>query len=147
MQKITKKFDTLELNFNQLTELLSKHNFNSFLSSNSINQFILNTVFKITDVHQDGFFLSLIDKVCKYNNLIDKKIDAHLFVGFSQGVSSIIHRDEYDVFLYGLYGETMYIVNDEKYILQKGDLLKINKFETHQAISLKPRIILSISEI
>ena len=38
----------------------------------------------------------------------------------------------------------MYIVDKTKYILEQGDLIKINAGEVHQAIGISPRIILSL---
>ena len=142
--RIKKSYDSLFLDFNNLTELLSNSNYNSKLSGNYLNILILQATYEIKDVHKDEFFTPLINKIVKDFNLVDCRIDVNLFVGFTQGAASIIHKDDYDVFLYSLYGETVYIVDKEKHILEQGDLITINKGEVHQAISLSPRIIFSL---
>ena len=38
----------------------------------------------------------------------------------------------------------MYVVNKEKYILEKGDLLQIKAGEIHQSITIKPRLTFSL---
>lgn len=147
MPKVIKAYDNLELDFNNLTKFLSSHNWVSKHSGNWIHQYALQSCFVIEDVHQDPKFETILRKIANDNELSGQNIDVHLFVGFAQGASSTIHKDNYSVYLYGLYGETMYIVNEEKYILGKGDFIKINRGDTHQAIGLSPRIILSLAEI
>ena len=139
-----KSFDNLILDFNSLTQLLSCGNYLSKLSGNYSNELILQSTFQIKNIHSDVFFYNLIKKIINKYNLNNTKIDVDLFVGFTQGAVSIIHKDEYDVILYSLYGETMYIVDKTKYILEQGDLIKINAGEVHQAIGISPRIILSL---
>lgn len=142
---INKNFDNLTLDFNKLTEILSVDNYTSVISSNYLNDYILQTIFKIRNVHTNDFFTGIINKICSYKKVpIKSKIDAFLFVAFTQGTNSIIHKDAYDVFLYGLFGETLYIIEKEKYNLKEGDLLHIKKDRTHQALGITPRIVLSI---
>jgi mannose-6-phosphate isomerase-like protein (cupin superfamily) len=143
-ERIKRSYDNLFLDFNKLTELLSTNNYSSKLSGNYLNLHILQATYQIKNVHQDEFFTNLINKIIKDFNLINCKLDLDLFVGFTQGASSIIHKDGYDVFLYNLYGETVYIVNKEKYILKQGDIIRINKGEIHQVIGLTPRIVFSL---
>jgi mannose-6-phosphate isomerase-like protein (cupin superfamily) len=143
-ERVKKSYDSLFLDFNNLTELLSKSNYNSKISGNYLNINVLQATYQIKNVHQDEFFTNLINKIIKDFNLINCKLDLDLFVGFTQGASSIIHKDGYDVFLYNLYGESLYIINKEKYILKHGDIIRINKGEIHQVISLTPRIVFSL---
>ena len=143
--RVFTSFDDLRLDFNQLTELLSSNNLKSRISSNSLDYFVLQSCFQIKEVHNNNYFKSLIQKIIKNYNFFKSKVNVDLFVGFTQGSISIIHHDEYDVFLFSLYGETIYIINKEKYLLKPGDLIKINKGELHQAISLTPRIIFSLA--
>lgn len=143
-ERVKKSYDNLFLDFNNLTELLSNNNYLSKLSGNYLNMFILQATFQIKNVHQEKFFSNLINKIIKDFSLVNSTVDVDLFVGFTQGATSIIHRDDYDVFLYSLYGETVYIVNKKKYMIEQGDLIKINKNETHQAIGMSPRIVFSL---
>lgn len=143
-ERIKKSYYDLLLDFNNLTELLSNNNYNSILSGNFLNCHILQATHQIKNLQQNKYFYQLINKIVKDFNVVNFKIDVDLFVGFTQGATSIIHKDDYDVFLYGLHGETMYIINKEKHILEQGDLIKINKGEVHQAIGLNPRIVFSL---
>jgi mannose-6-phosphate isomerase-like protein (cupin superfamily) len=144
VKKIFKSFDSLTLNFNELFNLFSNDNYASITSGKYLNQYILDGTYVIKDVHKDIFFKNLIEKCIETFNIKDKKIDVHLFIGFKQGSTSIIHRDNYDVILYNLYGETMYIIEKENFLLEKNDLIMINKNEVHQAISMSPRITFSL---
>jgi len=143
-KKKEKSFDNLFLDFNNLTEFLSRNNYLSRLIGNGSNDFILNSTYQVRNVHNDKFFYNLIKKIIDKYNLYSAKIDVDLFVGFTQGAVSIIHEDKYDVILYGLTGETMYIIDKKQYILEPGDLIKINAGEIHQAIGISPRIVLSL---
>jgi len=143
-KKKEKSFDNLFLDFNNLTEFLSRNNYLSRLIGNGSNDFILNSTYQVRNVHNDKFFYNLIKKIIDKYNLYGAKIDVDLFVGFTQGAVSIIHEDKYDVILYALAGETMYIVDKKQYILEPGDLIKINAGEIHQAIGISPRIVLSL---
>jgi ribosomal protein L16 Arg81 hydroxylase len=144
-EMLNKKFDTLTLDFNQFTEILSSDNYCSQVSANYLNAYMLQTVFKVRDVHTHSFFNDIIKKICLFKEIpIGSKLDAFLFIGFTQGSVSIIHKDDYDVFLYGLYGKTLYIVEKENYVLDQGDLLHIKKRNLHQGLGLTPRIILSL---
>ena len=59
------------------------------------------------------------------------------------GNRSITHKDDYDVYILGLYGRTLYKVEDKEYCVNVGDLLYIPKNHLHIAIGLTPRINLS----
>ena len=86
-------------------------------------------------------FADLIDQ---FNFIPNWRID-DLMVSYAPPGGSVgPHSDEYDVLLYNLFGETMYIVDKEKFILETGDLLHIKKGQVHQAITIKPRITFSL---
>ena len=95
-------------------------------------------------MQENKFFFNLTKKIIENFNIKNKKIDAFLFLSFSPGAFTPPHRDNYDIYLYGLYGETMYIVDDKKYLLKNNDLLFIEKNKTHQGISITPRIVFSL---
>lgn len=139
-----RSFDDLRFDFNELTELLSSENFKSKISSNYLNEFILQASYQIIGTHTHIFFKNIIEKIVKEYNLYNTSIDADLYVGFTQATCSIIHHDDLDVLIYGLHGETTYVVNKKPYLVKAGDLIKINKGEVHQAIGITPRILLSI---
>ena len=142
--KVIESFDDLRFDFNQLTELLSSHNFKSRVSGNHLHEFILQASYQILGTHNNVYFKNIIEKMIKQYYLYGVPLDVDLFAGFTQGAASTIHDDPYDVLIYGLYGDTMYIVDKKQYLVKAGDIIKINEGEVHQGIGLSPRIILSL---
>tara|TARA_B100000900_G_C20564092_1_gene710250 strand:+ start:44 stop:550 length:507 start_codon:yes stop_codon:yes gene_type:complete len=142
--KVIQSFDDLRFDFNQLTDLLSSANFKSRVSGNHLNEFILQASYQILGTHTHIYFKDLIEKMIKKYYLYGVPIDVDLFAGFTQSAASTIHDDPYDVLIYGLYGDTMYIVDKKQYLVKAGDIIRINEGEVHQGIGLSPRIILSL---
>jgi hypothetical protein len=132
-----------DIDFNFISNILDRNNLNSKISSNWLENFILESVFKIESIEKDFFFKDMYQLLNNEFNKENKKSDLFLFFSFTSGNKSITHRDEYDVFILGLYGKTVYKVEEEEFILEKGDLLSIKKNQLHKAIGLTPRIILS----
>jgi len=145
MGTLTKNFCYFEKNidFNFISNLLDRNNLSSQISSNFLNNFIFESVFKIHLVEQDSFFYELFNLLQNKFNTLNKKSDLDLYFSLVSGNKSIAHRDGYDVYIVGVYGKTLYRVNDEDFIVEKGDLLYIPKNELHKAIGLTPRITLS----
>jgi ribosomal protein L16 Arg81 hydroxylase len=145
MGNITKKFCSFEENidFNFLSNLLDRNNFTSSITSNYLNSYILESVFKINSIEQDSFFHELFNLLQNKLNKDNKKSDLILFFSLVSGNKSITHIDPYDVYILGAHGKTLYRVNNEDFIVEKGDLLYIPKYEIHKAIGLTPRISLS----
>jgi mannose-6-phosphate isomerase-like protein (cupin superfamily) len=144
INKVFTDFDNLQLDYNNLFSLLSDNTYVSKVYGNIASNNLLNNNFKVEDVHEHPFFKEILKKIIHEFKLFNKKIDIYLFLGMLQGSSSDVHTDPYDVYLYNLYGETMYIINKRKYFIKQGDLIKINKGEVHQGISINPRITLSL---
>ena len=132
-----------EIDFNFISNLLDRNNLNSKISSNWIENFILESVFQIKKIENDVFFKELYNQLNSKFNKENKQSDLDLFFSFVSGNKSITHRDDYDVFIIGLYGKTLYKIENEEFYVEKGDLLLIKKNELHKAIGLTPRIILS----
>jgi len=109
-----------------------------------VREQILKNTFSIEDMHTNNFFSPLIKKLVNTYELRNVKLDAYVFMSFLQGNSGPAHSDQYDVLLYNLFGETMYIVDKEKFILETGDLLYVTKGQVHQSITIKPRITFSL---
>jgi mannose-6-phosphate isomerase-like protein (cupin superfamily) len=142
LQKDFLKF-TETIDFNFLSNLIDRNNLSTEISSNFINMYILDSVFKIKNVEQDKFFLKTFEY---FNNIFNNKkfkTDFHIFFSMKTGNRSITHKDDYDVYILGLYGRTLYKVEDKEYIVNVGDLLYIPKNHLHIAIGLTPRINLS----
>ena len=68
-----------------------------------------------------------------------------IFCSFTTGASGIMHKDPYEVYIVGLWGSSVYKVNNSFYEITPGDLLSIPKNCLHKAIALTPRINLSYS--
>lgn len=145
MGNLTKKFYSFKENidFNFLSNLLDKDNFTSMIASNYLNSFILESVFKINLIEQDSFFHELFNLLQNNFNKDNKKSDLHLFFSLVSGNKSITHKDENDVYIVGAHGKTLYRVNNEDFVVEKGDLLHIPKYEIHKAIGFTPRVSLS----
>jgi hypothetical protein len=145
MGTLVKKFISLEnkIDFNFISNLLDRNNLSSKISSNWIEMFLLDSVFQIKKIENDIFFKELFNELNNKLNKENKKSDLDLFFSFVSGNKSITHRDEYDVFIIGLYGKTLYKVENSEFFVEQGDLLSIKKNELHKAIGLTPRIILS----
>ena len=142
--RVTKAFDDLRFDFNQLTDLISTDNFKSRVSGNHLHEFILQASYQILGTQSTVYFKNIIEKMIKEYYLYGVPIDVDLFAGFTQSAASTIHNDPYDVLIYGLYGDTMYIVDKKQHIVRAGDIIRINEGEVHQGIGLSPRIILSL---
>jgi hypothetical protein len=145
MKLFSKKFFTLKekFDFNSISILSDRNNFNSLISSNWLNNYVLESVFQIKNIHNDIYFTEIFNFLNNKFNKNNYKTDLDLFFSFVSGNKSITHRDNYDVFIIGLYGKTLYKVENEEFFVEKGDLLSIKKNELHKAIGLTPRIILS----
>ncbi len=143
--KFIKNFDNLTLDFNNFFEMISKDEYRSFIKGDhTLREKIFKSTFSVENIHSDKFFEQLIQKLADTYKLKNVGLDGFIFLSFIQGNSGTIHKDEYDVYLYNLFGETMYIVDKKKFILETGDLLQIKAGEVHQSITIKPRITFSL---
>jgi len=134
----------MSLNFEELFHLLSTNSYGSSMKGNPPLDYVLKGTFEINNIQKNSIFLNLIKKIVNEYNIFDTKLDASLFTSFLQGNAGNPHSDKYDVILYNLHGEVMYIVNKEKFLLKQGDLLYIKKENIHQSISITPRIVFSL---
>ena len=132
-----------EFDFNELAKVLDRNEleneFTNFLNPSRV----LETPIKIINIEKDFFFKDLhifLNTKFNKNNL---KNNIYLFFSFTAGGKGPLHKDIEDVHLIGLYGKTLYIINNKNFILEKGDLLVIPKEVAHRAIGLEPRIVLS----
>jgi len=143
--KFIKNFDSLTLDFNNFFEMISKGDYKSVIKNKYIvEEQVFRSIFCIENLHSDKFFSQLIQKLAETYQLKNVKLDGFVFLSFLQGNSGTIHQDNYDVYLYNLFGETMYIVDGKKFILEARDLLQIKAGEVHQSITIKPRITFSL---
>ena len=145
MGSIIKNFCNFEqkINFDFVSDLLDRNNLKSKISSNYLNDFIFESVFKIENIENDYVFKNIFDLLNRNFNIENKKSDLFLFLSFVSGNKSITHKDEYDVYILELFGKTMYKIEKEEFILEPNDLLFIPKNKIHKAIGLTPRICLS----
>jgi len=141
INKFTQFDETIDFNF--ISKLLDRNNFKSHISSNWLSEYVFESVFQIKDIESDiSFNLNYL----KFNNDFNKKnhkSSFDIFYSFVSGNKSITHRDNYDVYLLGLMGKTLYRIEGVDYTLEKGDLLYISKNKLHKAIGITPRIVLS----
>jgi quercetin dioxygenase-like cupin family protein len=76
-------------------------------------------------------------------NKENKRTTLDLFFSHMRGARGDAHSDQESVHIMGAYGKTLYCINNEEIILERGDRLFIKKGIKHRAIGLGPRIILS----
>ena len=131
------------IDFNFLSKLLDNNNLESHISSNWLNSYVFESVFKINNVEKETFFKEIFNLLNEKYNQENKKSDLYIFFSMVSGTKSITHKDNYDVIIIGLYGTTIYRVENEHFTVEPGDLLRIPKNVIHKAIGLTPRIILS----
>lgn len=131
------------IDFNFLSKLLDNNNLESHISSNWLNSYVFESVFKISNVEKETFFKEIFNLLNEKYNQENKKSDLYIFFSMVSGTKSITHKDNYDVIIIGLYGTTIYRVENEHFTVEPGDLLRIPKNVIHKAIGLTPRIILS----
>ena len=131
------------IDFNFLSKLLDNNNLESHISSNWLNSYVFESVFKINNVEKETFFKEIFNLLNEKYNQENKKSDLYIFFSMVSGTKSITHKDNYDVIIIGLYGTTIYRVENEHFTVEPGNLLRIPKNVIHQAIVLTPRIILS----
>lgn len=129
--------------FNELVNFIDKYNLQSLIQSNYLNNFILQSTFAIKNIHETIEFKNIFDELNLRLNKNNKPSDLEIFFSMMSGASGIMHKDKYDVYIIGLFGNTVYKVENSYYEIEPGDLLKIPKEYNHKAISLTPRIILS----
>ncbi len=131
------------VDFNFISKLLNRNNFESYVANNWLNAYILNSVFKITGVQKDPFFEDLYLKMNRDYNIEKMQSDLFIFMSMKIGGASITHKDKYEVIIIGGFGKTLYIVEDEEYYVNPGDILRIPENYTHTALGITPRIIFS----
>ena len=140
-----KKFFSFKetFDFNFLSNLLDRNNFESNISSNPSNKFLFDSSFRIMGVENDYYFKELFNLLNNDYNKENKKADLHIYFSLVSGSKSITHRDGSDVIIISLYGTTIYKIEEDYFTLEPGDFLFIEKNKLHKAIALTPRIILS----
>ena len=145
MQVLYKNFYHFKepITFNILPALFINYKLQSFLQGCPRENEICYGVFHIRGVDKYPPFHEVRNKMITELN-IQGKTDLDIFCSFAPGVSGDIHRDTYEVVLLSVLGETCYRVDDKKYFLKPGDLLRVGRGHPHQAIGLDPRIVLSL---
>lgn len=144
-QALIKKFFSFtdSVDFNFLSNLLDRNNFQSSISSNWQQQFVLESVFKVSNLEKDFYFSEIFNALNQNYNKDNKKSDLYIFFSLVSGNKSITHRDEHNVIIIGFFGKVVYIIENEHFTVESGDLLVIPKNKLHKAIGLTPRITLS----
>ena len=133
-----------DIYFNFVSHALDVNNHDTIFSGAWFDKKILQSVMQIRNVGKNEEFKYVYDQLKKHCIKKQKNYDLDLFMSWVMGTRSTTHKDEYDVWILGCHGRTMYKVGYKEIIVEKGDLLYIPKNTTHTAIGLDPRIILSL---
>lgn len=142
------KFEKL-FDFNELVKTIDLAEQSSeFSMSRKVNtNYVFDSTFVMRGISNTSAFFKdlnkMLDQEFNKNKIYS---DTHLYINFVTAGKAAKHVDPHDVIVLGLYGETMYILNEnEKVIVSPGDLLHIEEGVYHRAIALSPRIIASYS--
>tara|TARA_R100001244_G_C5102690_1_gene119208 strand:- start:50 stop:499 length:450 start_codon:yes stop_codon:yes gene_type:complete len=133
-----------EIDFNSIAEILKGDDYTTQISSAWLGEHVLNAIFKIKGIQNLKSFNPLFNDLNKACNPQNYYSNLDMFFSFIAGSRSITHKDSFDVYILGVKGRTLYKIEDKEFIITPGDLLRIPKDTTHLAISLDPRIILSL---
>jgi len=132
-----------ELDFNKLSSLMSDNNFQSKVISIYKPDYLLDSIFQIRNIQDEEFFTQVYNQMNHMFNKENKRTTLDLFFSYMRGARGDAHRDQESVHIMGAYGRTLYFIDNEEIILERGDRLFIKKSIKHRAIGLTPRIILS----
>lgn len=104
---------------------------------------------ELVKVNLPGFFVchnaTLIQKVRQAMKALDA-IDAHCYFNISTKADTFgWHRDKVDVYYWQCIGRVKIFIEDEEFLLEPGDLIKIPKFKNHNVVPLTPRLGISMS--
>tara|TARA_R100000742_G_C4240730_1_gene60483 strand:+ start:297 stop:752 length:456 start_codon:yes stop_codon:yes gene_type:complete len=143
MVKLYKNYINVDnFDFNTLSEVIDQTNSQSVISSNYLNDQILESCFQLKGVQNYYFFKNIWKTLEKQHNSTGAKNSSiDIFFSFCAGGRSIAHADFEDVCIFGLYGKTIYLIDNKEYPLLKGDLLFIPKNTVHRGVGITPRII------
>jgi mannose-6-phosphate isomerase-like protein (cupin superfamily) len=136
--KFEKEFD-----FNSISNLLDRNNLESKISSNWLQNYIFESTFVINKLSEDILFNDIYLKLNTLYNKNNYRSDLDIYFSLVSGNKSITHRENYNVYIVGLLGKTIYKVENEEFMVEKNDILFIPKNALHKAIGITPRIILS----
>ncbi len=144
-KRITKNFCKIEnCDFNTISSILRDLHCKSFHSSSWLKDHCLNCTFQIKNVQSHLMFKDLFIKLKSFLKVPkNHKSNLDIFFSLAPGAASDTHKDNYDVAILAVKNDIVVRVNEERHILNPGDLIKINKDEIHQIIGIDPRIIIS----
>jgi len=69
LKKLTKNFDSMSLNFEELFDLLSTNSYGSCMKGNPPLDYVLKGTIEINNIHKNLLFLNLIKKIAKKHKL------------------------------------------------------------------------------
>ena len=100
-------------------------------------------------INLPGFFVChnahIIEKVQKAMKILNA-VDAHAYFNISvHGKTFGWHHDTVDVYYWQCIGRVKILIEDEEFLLEPGDMIKIPKFREHNVIPLTPRLGISMS--
>tara|TARA_R110000822_G_C15319199_1_gene493551 strand:- start:49 stop:537 length:489 start_codon:yes stop_codon:yes gene_type:complete len=132
-----------EFDFNFISHLLDDVFLKSSTSHTFHPDYILDATYKIKGVHKHEKFKNIHIYLDNMFNKHGGVSNSDLFVNFTTGGNSTVHKDSETVRLIGLYGKTFYRFGDQECIVEPGDLLSIGSGVYHKAVGLSPRICMS----
>ena len=134
------------LDFNLLISFIEKSDTDILIKGDKENMLKSNMQIKKVENNFQNF-KEIFDNVRNdFDYSFDKRDEGDLFFSFKSNPGNT-HVDGEDVFIFGLYGITVYKIIDQNnsiLMMEKGDMLFIPKGIPHKVISLSERIVLSL---
>ena len=93
-----------DFNFNFLCKILDSGDFNSSPVTRWFDNYILDSVFRIKEVHKSRFLFSLYKSLNEKYNLKKHSSDLDIFYCMTSGGKSPSHSENYDVYIIGVEG-------------------------------------------
>ncbi len=129
--------------FNSCSRILNSGHYVSQINSQWLSDYVLHSTFQIRGIQESPDLRDMYNYLQKNFNKNNSNSDLDIFYSMQSGIKSPTHRDDYDVFIIGALGRTLYKVEDKEFIVEPGDMLHIPARSLHVAIGLDPRIIFS----
>jgi mannose-6-phosphate isomerase-like protein (cupin superfamily) len=132
-----------KIDFNFISNLLDKNTFKTEIFSNYLHQYVLESNIRVGELQKHPYFFEISKLLNEKFNENNYDWDLQFFLSLTSGNKSKPHTDTYDVYIIGVYGKTLFKIENQEYYVTPGDLLTIPKGCHHTAIGITPRITLS----
>lgn len=127
---------------------LTWENFDQQVKHNSLFNFYSNKVFPHGLVSENNSILKKLSGIKKLIKDFDlgNQASIHVYCAYTNKHVTPKHSDDMNVLFWQQIGQTLWIIQDSKYVLWPGDAIYIPKHTAHRVISLTARIGISMGD-